>query len=141
MVLETAYKKRLELKKLFQAETANINPLVLVQIPTAEAGEDKIKAVKKFLADKGITERKDGAGNGKLAIWLAEQKSETLDWVSEPDNEIEFLIFKQAIDTGWDCPRAHILVKRGNRVAKPLKSKLSGEFCVCRSKSITRMRT
>ena len=111
VVLEVAYKKRLELKKLFEVEKSNINPLVLVQIPTAEAGEDKIKAVKKFLADKGITERKDGHGNGKLAIWLAEQKSETLDWVSEPDNEIEFLIFKQAIDTGWDCPRAHILVK------------------------------
>jgi len=111
VVLQTAYKKRLELKKLFEKENANINPLVLVQIPTAEAGEDKIKAVKKFLVDKGITERKDGTGNGKLAIWLSEQKSETLDWVSEPDNEIEFLIFKQAIDTGWDCPRAHILVK------------------------------
>jgi type III restriction enzyme len=111
IVLEVAYKKRLELKKLFEAEKSNINPLVLVQIPTAGAGEDKIKAVKKFLADKGITERKDGTGNGKLAIWLSEQKSETLDWVAEPDNEIEFLIFKQAIDTGWDCPRAHILVK------------------------------
>lgn len=111
IVLEVAYKKRLELKKLFEAEKSNINPLVLVQIPTAEAGEDKIKAVKKFLANKGITERKDGTGNGKLAIWLSEQKSETLDWVAEPDNEIEFLIFKQAIDTGWDCPRAHILVK------------------------------
>lgn len=111
IVLEVAYKKRLELKKLFEAEKSNINPLVLVQIPTAEAGEDKIKAVKKFLAEKGITERKDGQGNGKLAIWLSEQKSETLDWVAEPDNEIEFLIFKQAIDTGWDCPRAHILVK------------------------------
>lgn len=111
VVLETAYNKRLELKKLFEIEKANINPLVLIQIPTAEAGDDKIKAVKKFLADKGITERKDGKGNGKLAIWLSEQKSETLDWVSEPDNEIEFLIFKQAIDTGWDCPRAHILVK------------------------------
>ncbi len=111
VVLQMAYKKRLELKQFFEAEKSNINPLVLVQIPTAEAGEDKIKAVKKFLADKGITERKDGHGNGKLAIWLSEQKSETLDWVSEPDNEIEFLIFKQAIDTGWDCPRAHILVK------------------------------
>jgi len=111
VVLQTAYNKRLELKKLFEKEKANTNPLVLVQIPTAEAGEDKIKAVRKFLADKGITERKDGTGNGKLAIWLSEQKSETLDWVSEPDNEIEFLIFKQAIDTGWDCPRAHILVK------------------------------
>ncbi len=111
IVLKTAYKKRLELKKLFEAEKSNINPLVLVQIPTAEAGEDKIMAVKKFLADKGLIERKNGQGNGKLAIWLSDQKSETLDWVAEPDNEIEFLIFKQAIDTGWDCPRAHILVK------------------------------
>jgi type III restriction enzyme len=111
VILETAYQKRLELKKLFEAVGAEINPLVLVQIPNKDAGYDKISAVRNFLADKGITERKDGTGNGKLAIWLSEQKSETLDWVSEPDNEIEFLIFKQAIDTGWDCPRAHILVK------------------------------
>ena len=111
VILEIAYQKRLELKKLFEAVGADINPLVLVQIPNKDAGDDKISAVRKFLAEKGITERKNGYGNGKLAIWLAEQKSETLDWVSEPDNEIEFLIFKQAIDTGWDCPRAHILVK------------------------------
>jgi type III restriction enzyme len=106
VVLEAAYKKRLQLKKFFGDEKSIINPLVLVQIPTAEAGEDKIRAVKEFLSHKDITEK-----NGKLAIWLAEQKSETLDWVAEQDNEIEFLIFKQAIDTGWDCPRAHILVK------------------------------
>ncbi len=106
VVLEAAYNKRLELKKAFQKEESYINPLVLIQIPTAEAGEVKIEAVKKFLSEKGITEK-----NGKLAIWLAEQKSDTLDWIAESDNEIEFLIFKQAIDTGWDCPRAHILVK------------------------------
>jgi len=106
VVLEAAYQKRLELKKLFKVESSNINPLVLIQIPTAEAGKDKIEAVKEFMARKGITEQ-----NRKLAIWLAEQKSKTLDWIAEPDNEIEFLIFKQAIDTGWDCPRAHILVK------------------------------
>jgi type III restriction enzyme len=105
-VLEASYRKRLELKKAFEKEGTNINPLVLVQIPTAEAGEQKIDAVRKFLSAKGITEK-----NGKLAIWLAEQKSDTIDWISEPNNEIEFLIFKQAIDTGWDCPRAHILVK------------------------------
>ncbi len=110
-VLEAAYRKRLELKKAFEKEGSNINPLVLVQIPTAEAGDQKIEAVKRFLAGKNIVERKDGHGNGKLAIWLAEQKSELIDWIAEPDNEIEFLIFKQAIDTGWDCPRAHILVK------------------------------
>ena len=71
-VLEAAYRKRLELKKAFEKKGANINPLVLVQIPTAEAGDQKIEAVKKFLAGKNIVERKDGHGNGKLAIWLAE---------------------------------------------------------------------
>jgi len=110
-VLEAAYRKRLALKKAFEKEGSKINPLVLIQIPTAEAGDQKIDAVRKFLNGKGIAERKDGHGNGKLAIWLAEQKSELIDWIAEPDNEIEFLIFKQAIDTGWDCPRAHILVK------------------------------
>ena len=110
IVLEAAYQKRRELKKLFEAEKSIANPLALVQIPIAEAGEDKIKAVKEFLSRKGITEK-----NGKLAIWLADEKSAALgpknEWVRDLDNEIEFLIFKQAIDTGWDCPRAHILVK------------------------------
>ncbi|OGG21627.1 hypothetical protein A3D03_04470 [Candidatus Gottesmanbacteria bacterium RIFCSPHIGHO2_02_FULL_40_13] len=110
VVLETAYQKRLELKKLFKEEKSIVNPLVLVQIPTAEAGEDKIKAVKEFLSRKGITEK-----NGKFAIWLADDKSASLgpknEWIRDLDNEIEFLIFKQAIDTGWDCPRAQILVK------------------------------
>jgi len=106
VVLEAAYEKRRELKKLFEAGGSKINPLVLIQIPTAEAGKDKIEAVKEFLSRRHIAE-----ANGKLAIWLAEQKSDTLDWIAEPDNEIEFLIFKQAVDTGWDCPRAHILVK------------------------------
>jgi len=110
VVLEAAYQKRRELKKLFETEKSIVNPLALVQIPTAEAGEDKIKAVKEFLSRKGITEK-----NGKFAIWLADDKSAALgpknEWVRDLDNEIEFLIFKQAIDTGWDCPRAHILVK------------------------------
>jgi len=106
VILEAAYQKRLALKEGFEAEGTKINPLVLIQIPSSEAGEMKIDAIRQFLASKKITET-----NHKLAIWLSEQKSEAIDWISEPDNEIEFLIFKQAIDTGWDCPRAHILVK------------------------------
>lgn len=106
VILEAAYQKRLKLKEAFEEEGSLVNPLVLIQIPVAEAGEAKIESVKRFLSEKGINEE-----NGRLAIWLAEQKSETIDWISESDNEIEFLIFKQAIDTGWDCPRAHILIK------------------------------
>jgi len=106
LVLEASYRKRLELKDLFEKEKSNINPLVLIQIPTSQAGEDKIKVIKQFLNKKGITEE-----NRKLAIWMSEKKTPNLDWIVENDSEVEFLIFKQAIDTGWDCPRAHILVK------------------------------
>lgn len=106
IVLEAAFRKRNELKSLFEKENSNINPLVMIQIPVAEAGEDKIRAVREFLSTRNISE-----ANGKLAIWLAEQKSDSLDSIAEPDNQIEFLIFKQAVDTGWDCPRAHILIK------------------------------
>ena len=51
VVLQAAFRKRLELKKAFEKEGSSINPLVLIQIPTAEAGEQKIEAVKKFLAE------------------------------------------------------------------------------------------
>jgi len=106
VVMEAAFLKRLQLKELFELNRSKVNPLVLVQVPSAEAGEDKIQWVKGFLAKKGISEN-----NGRLAIWLADEKSENLESIAEQDNKIEYLIFKQAVDTGWDCPRAHILVK------------------------------
>lgn len=106
IIIESAYNKRLELKQAFADTGANINPLCLIQLPNSEAGETKKGAVAQFLNSKGITEN-----NGKLAVWLSEEKSDGLDVISDFHSEVEFLIFKQAIDTGWDCPRAHILVK------------------------------
>jgi type III restriction enzyme len=107
VVLEKAYQKRLTLQSLFDAEGVDINPLVLVQIPNADAGDQKIEAIRDFLAEKDITET-----NARLAIWLSEYpSSEHLDGISLNTSPVQFLIFKQALDTGWDCPRAHILVK------------------------------
>jgi len=106
LVLNEAYKKRLYLKSLYEIEGSNVNPLCLIQIPMSEVGEEKIKIIQEFLYSKEITET-----NGKLAIWLSDRKSEDLDQISKPDNKIEFLIFKQAVNTGWDCPRAQILTK------------------------------
>ena len=47
--------------------------------------------------------------NKKLAIWLSEDK-QNLEDIEKYDSPVEVLIFKQAIATGWDCPRAQILV-------------------------------
>lgn len=107
LVLESAYRKREELAKKYKENGSNVNPLVLIQIPNSSAGELKRESTIKFLEEKGITR-----DNGKLAIWL---DGDTIDKNSEEllpiDGSIEYLIFKMAIDTGWDCPRAQILVK------------------------------
>jgi type III restriction enzyme len=107
LVIGQALKKRKELSKLYQKEGSNINPLVLIQLPDQKSNLiNKKDDVLKILKDKfDITEQ-----NGKLAVWLSEEKTDTLVNVEKDDNEVEVLVFKQAIALGWDCPRASILV-------------------------------
>ena len=69
--------------------------------------EREIEKVEKILRDKyGITRE-----NKKLAVWLSEDKTkDVLDGIEAFDSSVDVLIFKQAISTGWDCPRASILL-------------------------------
>jgi len=109
LVIDAALKKREELLKAFQKENANINPLVLIQLPDRIGQlEDTMKnRVIGILKDKyNISTEK---GNNKLAIWLSGEHVNKEE-VEKSDNEVEVLIFKQAIALGWDCPRAQILV-------------------------------
>lgn len=107
LIMQAAFQKREELKQLYKLIDIDINPLVMVQLPSSEAGEDKKEFVESFLADKYITYE-----NKKLAVWLSEEKvNNENEFVTPNESEVEFLIFKQAIDTGWDCPRASILVR------------------------------
>jgi type III restriction enzyme len=107
LVIGEALKKREELAKLYRKEGTNINPLVLIQLPDKRSNLiNKKDEVLRILKDKfNITEE-----NGKLAVWLSEEKTDTLINIDKPDNEVEVLVFKQAIALGWDCPRAQILV-------------------------------
>jgi len=107
LVIGEALKKREELAKLYKKEGTNINPLVLIQLPDKRSNLiNKKDEVLRILRDKfNITEE-----NGKLAVWLSEEKTDTLINIDKPDNEVEVLVFKQAIALGWDCPRAQILV-------------------------------
>lgn len=106
LVIEQALRKRQELSEMYKAENTNINPLVLIQLPDNKGKLlNKKEDVVKILKKKKIEEE-----NGKLAIWLSEDKSETLPNIEKSDNDVEVLIFKQAIALGWDCPRASILV-------------------------------
>lgn len=107
LIIGQSLKKREELRTLYKKEKTNINPLVLIQLPDKKQGlETKKDEVIKILNHKF----KISEDNGKLAIWLSEDKSDTLPNIEKTDNEVEVLVFKQAPALGWDCPRASILV-------------------------------
>ena len=107
LIMGKAFRKRLNLAEQYQKAGIKVNPLCLIQLPTSQAGEDKKDFVESFLAEKEVTYE-----SKKLAIWLSEEKlNNEKEFVTPNESGVEFLIFKQAIDTGWDCPRAQILVR------------------------------
>lgn len=110
-LIAKALEKRNQLAEAYRKVGANINPLLLIQLPndTSEtmSSEDLAIAeqVKTYLrVVKGITEE-----NGRLAIWLSKEKA-NLPHLEAQDNLAEVLLFKQAIALGWDCPRAAVLL-------------------------------
>ena len=107
IVLKAALKKRLELQKQFESLESSVNPLLLIQLPDTRQGiSDKKTEVLALLKKFGYTTE-----NGKLAIYLSEKDSKiNLENIEKNENEVEIMIFKQAIALGWDCPRAHIIV-------------------------------
>ena len=102
-LLEQALAKQQELKAAFAAVGSKVNPLVVVQMPNKS--DAQLADVERFLGGKGID-----VATGTLAIWLAGPK-ENLENIVDNAAKQKVVIIKQAIATGWDCPRAHILVK------------------------------
>ncbi|PIU52244.1 restriction endonuclease subunit R, partial [Candidatus Desantisbacteria bacterium CG07_land_8_20_14_0_80_39_15] len=84
-------KKRKELSGAFQKYGANINPLMLIQLPDRIGQlEDTMKdGVIKILENK----HKISTENNKLAIWLSGEHINKEN-VEKNDSEVEVLIFK-----------------------------------------------
>lgn len=108
MLLELAYTKREELVSLYKKIGAEVNPLVLIQLPNDDqatketSGITKQQIVLEYLKRKGIKEN-------ETAVWLSKEK-ENLEDLEKSNSPVSFLLFKQAAATGWDCPRAGVLV-------------------------------
>lgn len=102
-LLEKALQKQRELHAAFLKGGNDINPLIVIQIPNkSETLQD---GVERYLETQGLTYE-----NGQLAVWLSD-RHENLEDIDKPNAISSAVIIKQAVATGWDCPRAHILVK------------------------------
>ena len=102
-LLDLAINKRKAIKEEYLNRNIQVNPLIIVQLPNKS--EELVKQIEDLLEEKGYSyDRKN------LAIWLADRK-ENLENIEDNESHQGILIMKQAISTGWDCPRAKILVK------------------------------
>ncbi len=107
-LLGLGLKKRLQLAEELKGLGKNINPLMLIQLPNDDSelisrgDSTKEQIVIDFLSSNGVSKN-------KIAKWFDKNK-ENLDFIEDNDSEVDFMLFKQAAGTGWDCPRASVLV-------------------------------
>ena len=101
-------------------QKAEINPLIIVQIPNKS--DALLDRVEEYFESKGITYE-----NNSLAVWLSDKK-QNLEDIEEPNAEPIAVIIKQAIATGWDCPRAQILVKLRDNMSEVFEIQIIGRI-------------
>lgn len=138
LLLEKADEVRKEIAKAYAEEDEDIRPLVLVQFPNLndaliERVEDKLARMgysyeNKLLAswfsaestaDKALQSKK----LGKINIGTTEA-----DAITNHNALPVFLLFKQALSTGWDCPRAKILVKLRENMSETFEIQTLGRL-------------
>lgn len=106
-LLDLGLTKRTEIKKEFDSLGKKINPLLLIQLPNDDRERVQIgEKTKEVIVTEYLT--KNGIKENKIARWFDDNpKPEGLE---ENEDEHDVLLFKLAAGTGWDCPRAHVLV-------------------------------
>ena len=119
-LLELALNKQKDIRNEYKKKNININPLIIIQVPNNS--DEMIEQIEKMLDTKGYSYK-----NKSLAIWIAEKK-ENIDDISNNESEAFILIMKQAISTGWDCPRAKILVKLRDNMNEDFETQTIGRI-------------
>lgn len=104
LLIELADKKRKEIQKIYESLGVNVRPLVLIQFPNGS--EEWIERVKDTLEKMGYPKN-----SNFVASWFSGDHPDNPEEIKKLNGQYAFLLFKQAIATGWDCPRAKILVK------------------------------
>ena len=119
-LLDLAIEKRKAIKQEYMKLGAQVNPLIIIQVPSKS--DDLIKMIETTLEEKGYDYPKQN-----LAIWLSDRK-ENIENIEDNESLQAILIMKQAISTGWDCPRAKILVKLRDNMSEDFETQTIGRI-------------
>lgn len=119
-LINVADLKRKEIEQEYKKIGKNINPLVIIQFPNTS--NELLDNVEQKLSDMGYTTE-----NKMVSVWLDRRKT-NLENLTINSGEPIFLMMKQAISTGWDCPRAKILVKLRENMSETFEIQTIGRL-------------
>jgi len=119
-LLERALEKQRALHAEYLQRGVSVNPLIVIQMPNKS--DALLDDIERYLEKNGITYEND-----QLAIWLSDRK-QNLEDIEEPNANPVAVIIKQAVATGWDCPRAQILVKLRDNMSETFEIQTIGRI-------------
>ena len=119
-LVDLALNKRNEIKNEYINNKIQVNPMIIIQVPSKS--DELISFIEEYLKEKNFSYE-----IGNLAIWLADRK-ENIEDISNNESPVAILIMKQAISTGWDCPRAKILVKLRDNMNEDFETQTIGRI-------------
>lgn len=105
-LVQYAYNKLQEITKKYDEYTnGKIIPLMIIQIENEKVDDfNRVKnEMERYLTDIGINV------SSEVAYYLSEDKDKSEN-LAEKNNPIQIVFTKTAIATGWDCPRASVLL-------------------------------
>lgn len=119
-LLDLAINKRKAIKDEYIKLGIQVNPLIIIQVPSKS--DDLINQIENIFAEKKYSYNRQN-----LAIWLSDRK-ENIENIENNESNQAILIMKQAISTGWDCPRAKILVKLRDNMSEDFETQTIGRI-------------
>ncbi len=105
LLLDLAMKRREQLVTDINKFKMDVNPLVIIQLPNNTSvdtsDQTKEEVVTEYLTSHGVEPT-------RIAKWFTNEKKPT--GLEDNNSPYDYLLFKMAAGTGWDCPRAQVLV-------------------------------
>lgn len=118
--------------RLLAHSLGRATPLMMFCIDNANKTHDDREKVELFLATKTdpVTGKALTASAGTVGVHLADSKVNLgeMGSIANPDSPVLALVFKQAIATGWDCPRAQFMMIMRSIASSSFKEQLIGRI-------------
>lgn len=123
LLLDLAIERRTQLVRDISKFEMNVNPLVIIQLPNDSSvdtnDQTKEELVTEYLISQGVEPT-------RIAKWFTNEKKPI--GLEDNNSQFDYLLFKMAAGTGWDCPRAQVLVMLRDILSETFQTQTIGRI-------------